>query len=92
MGRMWTVLEMLVLAGVALLAITEFFYPLLTGKPLFGSFRRKAGQQRVSNVPLDEEIAAARRKAEEVKEVQRKADEALREAAQRKDAADDLLK
>ena len=91
MGRMWIVLEMLVLAGVALLAITEFFYPLLAGKPLFGSFRRKAASP-VSNVPLDEEIAAARRKAEEVKEVQRKADEALRAAAQRKDAADDLLK
>lgn len=91
MGRMWIVLEMLVLAGVALLAITEFFYPLLAGKPLFGSFRRKAATA-ASNIPLDEEIAAARRKAEEVKEVQRKADEALRAAAQRKDAADDLLK
>jgi hypothetical protein len=90
MGRMWIVLEMLVLAGVALLAITEFFYPLLAGKPLFGSFRRKAAT--ASNVPLDDEIAAARRKAEEVKDVQRKADEALRKAAQRKDAADDLLK
>ncbi len=91
MGRMWIVLEMLVLAGVALFAITEFFYPLLVGKPLFGSFRRKAVSP-ASNVPLDEEIEAARRKAEEVKDVQRKADEALREAAQRKDAADDLLK
>ncbi len=89
MGRMWIVLEIVVLAAVALLAITEFFYPLLAGKPLFGSFRRKAA---ASTVPLDEEIAAARRKAEEVKDVQRKADEALRKAAQRKDAADDLLK
>ena len=91
MGRMWIVLEMLVLAGVALLAITEFFYPLLTGKPLFGSFRRKA-KATASSVPLDQEIEAARRKAEEVKEVQRKADEALRKAAERKDAADDLMK
>lgn len=89
MGRMWIVLEIVVLAAVALLAITEFFYPLLAGKPLFGSFRGKAA---VSTVPLDEEIEAARRKAEEVKEVQRKADDALRKAAQRKDAADDLLK
>lgn len=91
MGRMWIVLEMLVLAGVALLAITEFFYPLLAGKPLFGSFRRKV-VSRNPDVPLDEEIESARRKAEEVRAVQRRADEALREAAQRKDAADDLLK
>lgn len=90
MGRMWIVLEIVVLAAVALLAITEFFYPLLAGKPLFGSFRRKAAAS--TNVPLDEELAAAKRKAEEVKDVQRKADEALRKAAQRKDAADDLLK
>ncbi len=90
MGRMWIVLEIVVLASVALLAITEFFYPLLAGKPLFGSFRRKARTPETG--ALDDEIAAARRKAEEVKEVQRKADDALREAAQRKGAADDLLK
>jgi hypothetical protein len=89
MGRMWIVLEIVVLAAVALLAMTEFFYPLLAGKPLFGSFRRK--DDVTSQPSLDDEIADARRKAEEVKAVQRKADEHARQASQRKSEADDLM-
>jgi hypothetical protein len=87
---MWVILEFVLLAAIALLFITEFFYPLLAGKPLFGSFRRKASTAEATS--LDEEIAAAKRKAAEVKEVQRKADERLRDAANRKSEADDLLK
>jgi hypothetical protein len=90
MGRMWFVLEIVVLAAIALLAITEFFYPLIAGKPLFGSFRKKTPP--VTDPTLDDEIAEARRKAEEVRDVQRKAEEQLRDAAQRKSEADDLLK
>jgi hypothetical protein len=89
MGRMWMILEFVVLAAVALLAITEFFYPLIAGKPLFGSFRKKPAP---TSATLDDEIEQARRKAEEVKDVQRKAEEKLRDAAQRKREADDLLK
>ena len=85
---MWFVLEMVALAAILLFSITEFFYPLITGKPLFGSFRKKAPK---ATVTLDEEIATARRKVDEVKDVQRKADERLRDAEQRKNAADDLL-
>lgn len=90
MRNMWVVLEFVLLAAVVLLAITEFFYPLLAGKPLFGSFRRKGHTPRQAS--LDDEIANAKRKAAEVKDVQRKADEDLQKAEQRKNAADDLLK
>lgn len=89
MGRMWIVLEIVIMAGIALLAITEFFYPLIAGKPLFGSFRKR--QSLPPEPTLDDEIAEARRKASEVKEVQRKADQRFREAGERKDQADDLL-
>lgn len=86
---MWFILEIVAIAAVALLAITEFFYPLLAGKPLFGSFRRKSPPQPST---LDDEIAQARRKAAEVKDVQRKAEDQLRDAEERKNTADDLLK
>ena len=90
MRNMWVVFEFVLLAAVVLLAITEFFYPLLAGKPLFGSFRRKGRTPK--QVSLDEEIANAKRMAAEVKEVQRRAEEDLRNAEQRKNAADDLMK
>lgn len=86
--RFWFLVEVLAIAAITLFAITEFFYPLLTGKPLFGSFRRQATKAPSS---LDDELEAARRKAEEVKDVQRKAADDLRRAAQRKDRADDLM-
>ena len=90
MSRMWIVLEFVVMAAVVLFAITEFFYPLLTGKPLFGSFRRKSA--RSESPTLDQSIAEARRKAAEVKDVQRRTEEELRAAERRRNAADDLLK
>lgn len=83
------ILQLVVLAGIVLLAITEFFWPLIAGKPLFGSFRKKNDQPAGS---LDDEIAEARRKAAEVKDTQRKAEDDLRKAWDRKDEADDLLK
>lgn len=87
---MWVVLEFVVLAAIVLFAITEFFYPLLAGKPLFGSFRRKSAQAEPPT--LDQSIAEAKRKAWEVKDVQRRTEEELRAAERRRDAADDLLK
>ncbi|MEO8589870.1 MAG: hypothetical protein ABI432_10905 [Flavobacteriales bacterium] len=88
MSRMWSVLELVLLAAIILMAITEFFYPLAMGKPLFGSFRKKAPRRTTT---LDDEIVDARRKVDEVKDVQRKAEERLRDAEQRKNTADDLL-
>lgn len=90
MKGMWFVLEWVVLAAIVLLSITEFFWPLITGKPLFGSFRKKQAAKPTGS--LDEEIEAARRKADDVKSVQRKAEDDLRKAWNRKDEADDLLK
>jgi hypothetical protein len=88
MGRMWLVLEWVAMIGLVLLAITEVFYPLLAGRPLFGSFRKR----RPTAAPdIDDELRAARRKVDDVKEVQRKADEQFRRAEDRKNAADDLL-
>jgi hypothetical protein len=86
--HMWRVLEIVVLAAIVLLAITEFFWPLITGKPLFGSFRKKRPPAARS---LEDEIEAARRKVDEVRDVQRKASDDLRSAERRKDDADDLL-
>ena len=37
---MWPILEIIFLAAIALISITEFFIPIITGKPLFGSFRK----------------------------------------------------
>ncbi len=87
---MWVVLEFVVLAAIVLFAITEFFYPLLAGKPLFGSFRRKSAA--VEPLSLDQALAEAKRKAAEVKDVQHRTEEELRAAERRRDAADDLLK
>jgi hypothetical protein len=88
MGRMWLVLEWVVMIGLVLLAITEVFYPLLAGKPLFGSFRKRKPK---AMPDLDDELRAARRKVDDVKEVQRKAGEQFRRAEDQKNAADDLL-
>jgi len=90
MRGMWFVLEWVVLAAIVLLSITEFFWPLIKGTPLFGTFRKK----RLASGPgsIEDEITEARRKAAEVKHVQRKAEDDLRKAWDRKDEADDLLK
>lgn len=90
MSRMWVVLEFVVLAAIVLFMITEFFYPLLAGKPLFGSFRRRNAA--VEPPTLDQALAEAKRKAAEVKHVQHRTEEDLRAAKRRRDAADDLLK
>jgi len=90
MKGMWFVLEWVVIVAIVLLSITEFFWPLIKGAPLFGSFRKKGAPSSADS--SEDEMAEARRKAEEVKQVQRKAEDDLRKAWDRKDEADDLLK
>ena len=37
---MWVIIELVFILAIILVSITEFFYPILAGKPLFGSFRK----------------------------------------------------
>ncbi len=92
---MWRLLEYLFIAAIVLLAITEFFYPLLAGKPLFGSFRKKT-QEAPQPAPkkddsLDEKIDKAKEKVEEIKSVQKEVDKHFKSAEQLKEEADKLL-
>ena len=83
---MWTLLEFVVLAAIVLFSITEFFYPLLVGKPLFNSFRKKA-----SPSTLEDELSRAKQKVAEAKNVQSKVDEHLKSAEQLKEESDKLF-
>lgn len=88
---MWAILEFCLLAAIVLLSITEFFYPLLTGKPLFGSFRKKETNGTPQELPLEEKISKAREKVKEVKDVQEEVNKKFKSAEQLKAEADDLL-
>lgn len=89
---MWTILEFCLLAAIVLISITEFFYPLLVGKPLFGSFRKRAVVEEPTNEPsLEEQIAQAKEKVKEVKNVQEEVNKKFKSAEQLKAEADDLL-
>ena len=85
---MLRLLELLFLAAIVLLSVTEFFYPLVVGKPLFGSFRKKVA----STEPLVDKIAQAKEKVQEVKDVQNEASSNFKSAETLKKEADDLLK
>jgi dsDNA-specific endonuclease/ATPase MutS2 len=92
---MWRLLEYLLIAAIVLMAITEFFYPLLAGKPLFGSFRKKTNEAPKSlpnkDDNLDEKIDKAKEKVEEIKSVQKEVDKHYKSAEQLKEEADKLL-
>ena len=89
---MWAILEFCLLAAIVLLSITEFFYPLLTGKPLFGSFRKKIETDPTQQEPsLEEKISKAKEKVKEVKNVQEEINQKFKSAEQLKAQADDLL-
>ena len=88
---MWAVLELIVIAGIVLISITEFFIPILTDKPLFGSFRKTKSEKK-SESPLDEKIAKAKEKVGEVKSVQNEVESHLKTAEQLKEESDNLLK
>ena len=96
--RMWTIIELIVLAAIGLVFVTEFLIPILFNKPLFGSFRKikKAASSEAkkseTNSPLKEKIVNAKGKVEEVKKVQDEALENFKSARDLKKEADDLLK
>ena len=86
---MWILIEFVVLAAVVLISITEFFYPLLVGKPLFNSFRKKV-EQKSSN--LEDELSKAKEKIAEVKNIQAEVDKKFKSAEQLKQESDNLFK
>lgn len=91
---MWIVIEYIIIAAIILISITEFFYPLLTQKPLFGSFRRKTTTQEKHRTdgPLDEKLSQAKEKVKEVKKVQDEVAENFKSAEELKNESDNLLK
>src|ERR1043165_679685 len=96
---MWAVIEFCVLAAIILIAITEFFIPLLFNKPFFGSFRKVKKEEAPVQTPegdsLSEKIERARPKEDDVKEevnnVQEEADKRYRDAEKLKDESDNLI-
>jgi hypothetical protein len=88
---MWALIEFVFLAAIVLLSITEFFYPLLTGKPLFGSFRKKQEVPVSDPEPLQEKISRAKEKMKEVKDIQQEVNNNFKSAEKLKEEADDLL-
>ncbi len=90
---MWVILEFIVVAFIVLISITEFFYPLLTGKPLFGSFRKNSSMDAKNVDPsLEEKLAEAKEKIKEVKDIQDEVNNHYKSAEQLKEEADKLLK
>ena len=90
---MWRLLEYLLLAGIVLLAITEFFYPLLSGKPFFGSFRKKKMRDidPAETGTLNQKVNQAKAKVQQVKKVQDEVDQHYKSAEQLKEESDQLL-
>ena len=91
---MWIIVEYVALAGLILISITEFFYPLLFQKPLFGSFRKTKVTEKPLQAPvgLDEKISIAKEKVEEIKKIQDEVDAHHKSATDLKNKSDDLLK
>ncbi len=91
---MWRLLEIIAAAAIVLIAITEFFYPLIAGKPIFGSFRKSKNNTTTSTSidgSLDEKINKAKAKVEEIKNVQNEVDKNYKTAEQLKEESDNLL-
>jgi membrane-associated HD superfamily phosphohydrolase len=88
---MWRILELIVVIAVILISITEFFYPLIAGKPFFGSFRRTKKTMATEPGSLDDKVNQAKEKVEEIKKVQNEVDSNYRSAEQLKKESDDLL-
>ena len=90
---MWTILEFIVLATVVLISITEFFYPLLAGKPLFGSFRKKVivSGKKADDSSLEQKLSTAKEKVREVKDIQQEVNKNYKSAEQLKEEADNLF-
>ena len=88
---MWVILEFIIVAFIVLISITEFFYPLLTGKPLFGSFRKNSVDTKNVDPSLEEKLAEAKEKIKEVKDIQDEVNNHYKSAEQLKEEADKLL-
>jgi hypothetical protein len=88
---MWALIEFVFLAAVVLLSITEFFYPLIAGKPLFGSFRKKEEAPVEQPEPLQEKVSRAKEKAKEIKDIQEEVNSHFRSAEKLKEETDDLF-
>ena len=95
---MWPLVEVIVLAIIVLISITEFFIPIIMNKPLFGSFRKSKraneteSKKADTSSPLKEKINTAKEKVQEVKEVQNEVAENFKSAKDLKKESDDLLK
>lgn len=87
---MWAILELLILAGIVLFSLTEFFYPLVVGKPLFPSFR-KGTETPPEKSSLENELAKAKAKVAEVKTIQDEVNKNFKSAEQLKEESDNLF-
>ncbi|MGC4022639.1 MAG: hypothetical protein QM734_12170 [Cyclobacteriaceae bacterium] len=89
---MWLLVEFVVLAAIVLLSITEFFHPLIVGKPLFPSFRKKQESQSTSiGDSLEDELTKAKEKIAEVKNIQEEVNKKFKSAEQLKNESDNLF-
>ena len=53
---MWKIIEIILIIAIILVFITEFFVPIIMGKPLFGSFRKsKTADTQKTDDDLSEE-------------------------------------
>jgi hypothetical protein len=82
-------IEVLLVALFALFMFTDFFIPLLRGKKLFPSFRKAEVKLEPK---LDEKVAEAKAKIEEVKKVVEEANAEFNKAKDLKASADNILK
>lgn len=99
---MWALLEILILFLIGLVAVTEFFHPLITGKPFFGSFRKEKEKVEEPSVEkpspetkvcdLKSKVAEAKQKVAEVKSVQEEVSNLHKETENLKKESDDMIK
>jgi len=86
---MLKVIEFIFIMGIIILLCTEFFYPLFSNKPIFGSFRTSK-KSNAKSIP--EQIETAKKKVKEVKEVQKKVNLRFKNVKDLKKESDELLK
>lgn len=87
---MFRVLEFVLFAALLLITVTEILYPLIAGKPMFGSFRSSGKPSPKSN-DLEDLVAKAKEKVNEVKDIQKEVDSNFKSAERLKDESDNLL-
>ncbi len=85
------VLEFVLFVAILLIINTEILYPLITNKPLFGSFRAQGKTVPKEGEALASKVSKAKEKVKEVKEVQQEVDDNFKSAEQLKEESDNLL-